>query len=168
MAKAVAKELTAGSPCPGFSVAIDGGGTLSSDQLKGKRLVLYFYPRDDTAGCTAEALAFSKARPAFDRAACAILGISRDSVAAHERFKKKHGLTIQLGSDESGAMSDAFGVWVEKSLYGRYYMGIERTTLLIDARGDIQHIWRKVKVPGHVDSVLAALMDLDRDTKNFA
>jgi peroxiredoxin Q/BCP len=139
---------------------MDGGGNVSSDQFKGKRFVLYFYPKDDTSGCTSEAKAFSAAKSAFDKAACEILGISRDSVAAHDKFKKKHGLKINLASDEAGAVTEAFGVWVEKALYGRKYMGIERATFLIDEQGLIRHIWRKVKVQGHVEAVLEALTDL--------
>ena len=159
MAKAP-RNLTVGSPCPAFVLSVDGGGTVSSDQFKGKRLVLYFYPKDDTSGCTSQAKAFSAAKGAFDKARCEILGISRDSVAAHDKFKKKHGLKIKLASDEDGAVTEAFGVWVEKALYGRKYMGIERATYLIDEQGLIRQIWRKVKVQGHVEAVLEALADL--------
>ena len=165
MAKAP-RTLNVGSPCPAFVLPLDGGGTVSSDQFKGKRLVLYFYPKDDTSGCTSEAKAFSAAKTAFDKKACAILGVSRDSVAAHEKFKKKHGLKIALGSDDKGEVTETFGVWVEKALYGRKYMGIERATFLIDEQGVIRHIWRKVKVPGHAEAVLDALADLGAPKKS--
>ena len=120
----------------------------------GKMLVVYFYPKDDTPGCTKEAQGFTALMPEFDRAGVAVLGISKDSVASHNKFATKYGLAVTLGSDSDGSMCDAFGVWVEKSMYGKKYMGIERTTFAIDADGKIAQIWPKVKVPGHAESVL--------------
>ena len=149
-----------GAKAPAFSLPVDGGGKVSLGDFKGKWLVLYFYPKDDTAGCTKEAIDFSQARSSFTRAGAAILGISKDSVAKHEKFRDKHDLKVALGADEEGAAVGAFGVWVEKSLYGRKYMGIERATFLIDPAGVIRHVWRKVKVAGHADDVLATLKAL--------
>ena len=124
--------------------------------LKGKVVVLYFYPKDDTPGCTAEACAFRDALPDFSKVKAAIIGISRDSVASHAKFKTKFGLPFPLASDEDGKVCQAYGVWVEKSMYGKKYMGIERSTFLIDAKGVIRNVWRKVKVEGHAEEVLNA------------
>lgn len=148
--------LNVGDSAPDFSLTTDGGGTISLNSLKGARVVLYFYPRDDTSGCTKEACAFRDAGSDFATANAAIIGISKDSVASHEKFKAKHDLTFPLLSDEDGSVCEAYGVWVEKSMYGRKYMGIERATFLIDENGVIEQIWRKVKVPGHADAVLKA------------
>jgi len=129
--------------------------------LKGKAVVLYFYPKDDTSGCTAEACAFRDALPDFSKAKADVIGISRDSVASHDKFKTKYELPFPLASDADGKVCEAYGTWVEKSMYGRKYMGIERTTFLIDGKGVIRHIWRKVKVPAHATEVLQAVAALD-------
>ncbi len=156
-----AAELAEGAKAPAFDLPADGAGRLKLKDFLGKALVLYFYPKDDTSGCTKEALDFSAAEKKFERAGAAIVGVSKDSVAAHDKFKAKHKLKVALGSDEDGKTVEAYGVWVEKSMYGRKYMGIERATFLIDAKGVIRKVWRKVKVPGHVDEVLAAVKALD-------
>ena len=148
--------LNVGDRAPDFTLPADGGGTLSLKELAGLNVVLYFYPKDDTPGCTAEACAFRDASPLFTSADTAIVGISRDSVPRHEKFKAKHSLPFALLSDTDGAVTEAYGVWVEKTLYGRTSMGIERATFLIDRDGVISHIWRKVRVPGHVEAVLDA------------
>ncbi len=149
-------KLEPGKPAPDFTLPTDGAGTVSLAALRGRKVVLYFYPKDDTSGCTKEAIAFNGLRPAFAAAGAEIIGVSPDSVASHDKFKKKHGLEFPLGSDESKAMLEAYGVWVEKSMYGKKYMGIERTTVLIDAKGAIARVWNKVKVEGHAEEVLAA------------
>jgi thioredoxin-dependent peroxiredoxin len=145
-----------GDKAPDFTLPADGGGAVSLRALKGRPVVLYFYPKDDTSGCTAEACAFRDALPDFSKVKAEIVGVSRDSVASHDRFKQKFALPFPLASDEDGTVCEAYGVWVEKSMYGRNYMGIERTTFLIDAQGVVRQIWRKVKVPGHAEQVLAA------------
>ena len=149
-------SLDVGDKAPDFTLPADGGGTVSLKALKGKPVVLYFYPKDDTSGCTAEACAFRDALPDFSKVKAQIVGISRDSVASHDKFKKKYGLTFPLASDEDSKVCQAYGVWAEKSMYGRKYMGIERTTFLIDGKGVVRGVWRKVKVPGHADEVIAA------------
>ena len=154
------KSPEAGSAAPAFSLPADGGGTVALKDFKGKHLVLYFYPKDDTSGCTREAIAFSEHIKAFDKAGAAVVGVSRDSVSRHEKFKDKHDLKVILGSDEEGKATEAYGVWVEKSMYGRKYMGIERATFLIDGKGKIARVWRKVKVPGHAEEVLEAVKAL--------
>ena len=151
------KALTAGDKAPPFNLPSDGGGKVSLKDLLGKPVVLYFYPKDDTSGCTREAIDFTGLLPKFRRKGAAVVGISKDTVAAHDKFKTKHKLGIVLGSDVDGKVVEAYGCWVEKSLYGRKYMGIERATFLIDPKGKISRIWRKVKVPGHAEEVLAAL-----------
>jgi peroxiredoxin Q/BCP len=148
--------LDAGDPAPDFDLPTDGGGKASLSALKGKKVVLYFYPKDDTSGCTAEAIAFNGLREKFKAAGAVLLGVSPDSAASHDKFKKKHDLKFALAADENKTMLEAYGVWREKSMYGRKYMGVERTTFLIGADGKIAKIWRKVKVPGHADEVLAA------------
>ena len=153
-------ELTAGMKAPDFDLPTDGGDRVSLASLKGKPVVLYFYPKDDTSGCTSEAIAFSAARQAFEAANAVVIGVSKDSPASHDKFKAKHDLTIRLASDEAGDMVEAYGVWVEKSMYGRNYMGLERATFLIDGTGTIREVWRKVKVTGHVDKVLKAVQAL--------
>jgi peroxiredoxin Q/BCP len=153
--------LKVGDKAPDFTLPSDGGGKVSSKALKGKSVVLYFYPKDDTSGCTAEACAFRDALPDFSKTKAAVIGISRDSVASHDKFKTKYGLPFPLASDEDGKVCEAYGTWVEKSMYGRKYMGIERATFLIDGKGIIRHIWRKVKVPGHAEEVLGAASALD-------
>jgi peroxiredoxin Q/BCP len=146
-----------GDHAPDFTLAADGGGNVSLAGFRGKVLVLYFYPRDDTSGCTKEAVAFTAMQAAFRKAGAEILGVSRDSVAAHDKFKVKHGLKVRLASDATGEMTERYGVWVEKSLYGRKYMGIDRATFLIDGQGVIRRVWRRVRVPGHAEEVLAAV-----------
>jgi len=148
--------LEVGDKAPDFSLPADGGGKVALKNFKGKAVVLYFYPKDDTSGCTAEACAFRDALPDFGQAKAAVIGISRDSVASHDKFKAKYELPFPLASDEDGKVCQAYGVWVEKSMYGRKYMGIERSTFLIDGRGVISKLWRKVKVPGHAEEVLEA------------
>ena len=149
-------SLVVGDKAPDFTLPADGGGTVSLKALKGKPVVLYFYPKDDTSGCTAEACAFRDALPNFSKVKAQIVGISRDSAASHDKFKQKYRLTFPLASDEDGKVCRAYGVWAEKSMYGRKYMGIERSTFLVDGKGVIRGLWRKVKVPGHADEVIAA------------
>lgn len=156
----MSKSLKEGQKAPAFSLPADGGGKLSLKDCAGKALVLYFYPKDDTSGCTREAIDFSARAGAFKKAGALVVGVSKDSVASHDKFKKKHDLSVGLLSDEEGKMVEAYGVWVEKSMYGRKYMGIERATFLIDAKGVIQKIWRKVKVPDHAAEVLEAVKAL--------
>ncbi|MDH3229985.1 MAG: thioredoxin-dependent thiol peroxidase [Alphaproteobacteria bacterium] len=152
--------VDAGDKAPEFKLPTDGGGELSLSALKDKPVVLYFYPKDDTSGCTKEAMGFRDALAAFGKAGAAVVGVSKDSVARHDRFKAKHELNFPLVSDEDGTLCSAYGVWVEKSMYGRKYMGIERATFLIGGDGRIARVWRKVKIPGHVDDVLAAVQAL--------
>ena len=153
-------SVDVGDKAPAFSLPTDGGGKVSLKDFKGQTVVLYFYPKDDTSGCTAEACAFRDALPDFSEVDANIIGISRDPVASHDKFKKKFDLTFPLASDEDGKVCEAYGTWVEKSMYGRKYMGIERATFLIDGKGDIRNIWRKVKVDGHADEVLKAAAGL--------
>lgn len=152
--------LAAGDEAPDFTLARDGGGTLSLAALKGRKVVLYAYPKDDTPGCTLEAIAFNGLRKDFAAAGTEIVGISPDPVKSHDKFKKKHGLDFALAADETQAALQAYGIWVEKSMYGRTYMGVERTTFLIDADGRIARVWPKVKVDGHAAEVLAAAQAL--------
>ena len=146
----------AGDAAPAFKLAGAGGEKLSLSGFKGKKLVLYFYPKDDTSGCTKEAVEFNDLRNAFAKADTVVVGMSPDSVKSHDKFREKYGLTFPLAADEDKATLLAYGVWVEKSMYGRKYMGVERSTYLIDAKGRIAQVWRKVKVPGHAEEVLAA------------
>lgn len=152
--------LNVGDKAPDFTMPTDGGGEVSLAALKGKAVVLYFYPRDDTPGCTKEACGFRDALPDFSGVNAEIIGVSRDTVAKHDKFKAKYELPFILGADETGAVTEAYGVWVEKNMYGRKSMGIERATYLIDGDGVIRGIWRKVKVPGHVEAVLEAAKGL--------
>ena len=152
--------LGPGDKAPNFKLATDGGGTVSLADLKGHPFVLYFYPKDDTSGCTKEAIDFSEERKKFEKLGVAIVGVSKDSVASHDKFKTKHKLKITLGSDPETKTAEAYGVWVEKSMYGRKYMGMDRATFLVNAKGIIQGVWRKVKIPGHVEAVLAATKSL--------
>ena len=145
-----------GQPAPPFSLKTDGGGELSLDSLRGRKVVLYFYPKDDTSGCTRQACGFRDAIAGFDAAGAVVIGVSPDSVESHDRFRQKYDLPFRLASDPDRQAAEAYGVWVEKSMYGRKYMGIERSTFLIDEDGRIARIWRKVKLPGHVEAVLAA------------
>jgi peroxiredoxin Q/BCP len=150
-------DLQKGDAAPDFDLPTDGAGRVTLAELKGKTVVLYFYPKDDTSGCTSEAIGFSEARQQFDDAGAVVIGVSKDSATSHDKFKAKHDLTITLASDESGEMLERYGVWVEKSMYGRKYMGIDRATFLIGPDGAIKQVWRKVKVPGHVAEVLKAV-----------
>ena len=145
-----------GDTAPAFTLPRDGGGEVSLSDFAGKKVVLYFYPKDDTLGCTKEALGFTDMVAEFDAAGTVILGVSKDSVKKHEKFVAKHDLKIALLSDEEGDVCERYGTWVEKSMYGKTYMGIERSTYLIDADGKIAEVWRKVNVPGHVEAVLEA------------
>ena len=149
-----------GKQAPDFSRPTDGGRECKLFDFKGKNLILYFYPKDDTPGCTTEAQGFRDAMPAFAKAGAAVVGVSKDTVKKHDRFKAKHDLNFTLISDEDGSLCEAYGVWVEKNLYGRKYMGIERSTFLIDGDGKVAEIWRKVRVKGHVDKVLDAVQAL--------
>lgn len=150
-------ELKTGDLAPNFNMPTDGGASVDLSALKGKNVVLYFYPKDDTPGCTTEAIDFSTLIAEFDAANTVIIGVSKDTVAKHDKFKAKHELKVMLGSDEDGSVLEAYGVWVLKKLYGREYMGIERATFLINADGQIANIWRKVKVKGHAQAVLDAV-----------
>ena len=152
--------LDVGDKAPSFSLPADGGGTVSLKDFKGKTLVLYFYPKDDTSGCTAEACAFRDALPDFSKVKADIIGISKDPVKKHDKFKAKYDLNFPLAADENMKTCETYGVWVEKSMYGRKYMGIERSTFLIDGKGVIRNVWRKVKVPGHAEAVLEAAAEL--------
>jgi len=149
-------SVDVGDKAPGFTLPTDGGGEISLSDFKGKPVVLYFYPKDDTSGCTAEACAFRDALPDFSKVKAQVIGISRDPVKKHDKFKEKYALNFPLASDEEGEVCEAYGTWVEKSMYGRKYMGIERCTFLIDGKGVIREVWRKVKVPGHAEEVLKA------------
>jgi thioredoxin-dependent peroxiredoxin len=151
------QELIAGAKAPAFTLQQDGGGTVSLKDFKGRNLVLYFYPKADTPGCTKEAVSFSRLHGAFAKTSTAILGVSADTVAAQDKFKSKHKLAITLGSDATKKMLMAYGAWGEKSMYGRKYIGVIRKTFLIDATGHIVRIWPKVRVPGHAEEVLAAI-----------
>jgi peroxiredoxin Q/BCP len=154
------KELSAGDRAPDFNLERDGGGRVSLAALKSRKVVLYFYPKDDTSGCTKEAIGFTAALGEFEKAGAVVVGASKDNVARHDKFKAKYDLGVMLASDPDGTLCQDYGVWVEKSMYGRKYMGIERATYLIDGAGVIRRVWRKVKVPGHVDEVLAAAREL--------
>lgn len=154
------QSLKEGVNAPDFNLPKDGEGSVSLSEHKGQIVVVYFYPKDLTPGCTTQALDFTAMKQKFDDANVAIIGISADTAARHDKFKAKHGLTITLGADEQHDAIKAYGVWVEKNMYGRKYMGIERTTFLIDAEGKIAHIWRKVRVKGHVKDVLEAAQAL--------
>lgn len=149
-------KITAGSKAPAFTLPTDGGGTVSLSDFKGRKLVLYFYPKADTSGCTREAMDFSRLKAAFTKAGTTVLGVSADPVAKLDKFKDKHGLKVALGSDEAHKALEAYGVWAEKSLYGRKYMGILRNTYLIGPDGKVAQVWEKVKVDGHADAVLEA------------
>ncbi|MEM6727087.1 MAG: thioredoxin-dependent thiol peroxidase [Pseudomonadota bacterium] len=152
--------LAIGDPAPDFTLPRDGGGEVSLSSLQPKAVVLYFYPKDDTPGCTKEALAFTGAKDDFEAAGATIIGVSKDPVKKHDKFVAKHDLTIALVSDEESDVCEQYGTWVEKSMYGKKYMGVERATYLIDGSGKIAQIWRKVKVPGHADAVLEAVKAL--------
>ncbi|MGY8994235.1 MAG: thioredoxin-dependent thiol peroxidase [Rhodospirillales bacterium] len=149
-----------GDNAPAFNLFTDGGNTLAMKDLKGKKVILYFYPKDDTSGCTKEAIAFGEALSEIKDLGGVVVGVSRDSVARHDKFKSKYNLPFTLVADEDCTLCEAYGVWVEKSMYGRKYMGIDRSTFLIDATGKVHEAWRKVKVPGHAEAVLQSLRSL--------
>ncbi|MEK1850591.1 MAG: peroxiredoxin [Phyllobacterium sp.] len=148
--------LNIGSNAPDFTLPRDGGGTITLSGLRGNPVILYFYPKDDTSGCTQEAIEFSGLRPQFEKLGAKVIGMSPDPVKKHDKFKTKHDLKVDLVADEDKAIIESYGLWVEKSMYGRKYMGVERTTFLIDSDGKIAKIWNKVKVPGHAAEVLEA------------
>jgi peroxiredoxin Q/BCP len=152
-------SLNAGDAAPDFRMPGDAGEVALAD-LKGKTVVLYFYPKDDTSGCTAEAQGFTAAADDFAAAGAVVVGVSKDSAASHGKFRAKYDLKVLLGSDKDGAVVERYGAWVEKSMYGRKYMGIDRSTFLIDGTGVIRRVWRKVKVTGHVAEVLKAVKEL--------
>ena len=144
-------------PAPDFTLPVTGGEDVTLSALQGKAVVLFFYPRDDTPGCTKESIGFSEHLDAFKEAGALVFGISRDTMAKHDKFTAKHDLTVPLLADVEGTVTESYGVWVEKNMYGKKSMGIERATYLIDPKGNIANIWRKVKVPGHVEEVLEAV-----------
>ena len=150
-----------GASSPSFLLPATKVGQISLAKLKGKPFVLYFYPKDDTSGCTAEACGFRDAVPAFSKLGITVIGVSKDSIESHEKFSKKYNLSFPLISDKDADLCEKFGVWKQKSMYGRTYMGIERSTFLVDAKGKMRAIWRKVSVPGHVDEVKAAIAGLE-------
>ena len=150
------KRADVGDPMPDIALEGVDGATVRPSDFRGRKLVVFFYPKDDTPGCTVENKDFSALLPEFDAAGTAVLGISKDSPAKHARFAAKHSLTAPLASDADGGLSDALGVWGEKSLYGRLFMGMHRTTYLVDAEGRVARVWRKVKVNGHAAEVLEA------------
>lgn len=145
-----------GKKAPAFSLKDQAGKTHTLADYAGRPVVLYFYPKDDTPGCTSEAKDFTRLAPAFRKAGVAVIGVSPDSVKKHQKFRDKHELDLRLAADEDHAVAERFGAWVEKSMYGRKYMGVDRSTFLIDAKGRIAEVWRKVKVPGHAEEVLEA------------
>jgi peroxiredoxin Q/BCP len=152
--------ISQGSAAPDFTLPRDGGATVTLSSLRPGKVVLYFYPKDDTPGCTLEAQDFNARLAAFTAAGTTVIGVSKDSVKSHDKFCRKHGLSIILASDETGHTCEDYGVWVEKSMYGKTYMGVERTTVLIDGAGQVAQVWPKVSVKGHADAVLAAAQAL--------
>jgi thioredoxin-dependent peroxiredoxin len=148
--------LKVGDTAPDFTLPTDGGGSVTLSRLRGKKIVLYFYPKDDTTGCTKQACGFRDSDSDFANFGALIIGISKDGVASHDNFKKKYSLPFMLASDEKSDVCERYGVWVQKSMYGRKYMGIERTTFLIDEKGVIRQIWPKVSIAGHIEEVLTA------------
>ncbi|TPI27197.1 peroxiredoxin [Mesorhizobium sp. B3-1-6] len=149
-------DLDVGDAAPQFDLPRDGGGSFSLAALRGKPVVLYFYPQDDTTGCTAEAISFSQLKPEFEKAGAVVIGLSPDSVKKHDKFKAKYDLTVDLIADEERKVIEAYQLWVEKTMYGRKYMGVERATFLIGKDGRIARVWRKVRVKGHAEEVLEA------------
>lgn len=147
---------TEGTKAPDFTLPVDGGGSISLGELKGRNVAIYFYPKADTPGCTKESMDFSRLKPQFTRANTTIIGVSADAVAAQDKFKAKHDLKVPLASDPDRAMIERYGVWVEKSMYGKKFMGIERATFLVDGKGVIRKVWHNVKVEGHAEEVLTA------------
>jgi thioredoxin-dependent peroxiredoxin len=154
------EAVSQGSAAPAFTLPRDGGGEVSLAGLSGRKVALYFYPKDDTSGCTTEALDFTRLAGEFEAAGCVVVGVSKDGVKKHDKFKSKHGLNVILASDETSDVCERYGVWAEKSMYGKKYMGIERSTFLIGSDGRIARAWRGVKVPGHADEVLKAAQAL--------
>jgi peroxiredoxin Q/BCP len=152
--------LEEGTAAPDFTLPTDGGGEFRLADHRGSAVVVYFYPKDDTTGCTREALDFTTLAPSFAAAGAVVVGVSPDSVASHKKFRSKHELGIVLASDETKETLERYGVWAEKSMYGRKYMGVERTTVLVDRAGKVAAIWHKVKVPGHAEAVLDAVKGL--------
>lgn len=150
-----------GQAAPDFELATDNGEIVKLSQLQERKVVVYFYPKDDTSGCTKEAIAYSELADRFTSIDVEVIGISPDSVASHQKFKAKHGLNIRLAADEEKAAAEAYGVWVEKKMYGRTFLGVERSTFLIGPDGAIAKVWRKVKVPGHAEAVLETANSLD-------
>jgi len=153
-------DLQPGDKAPAFKLATDGAGKVSLTGLKGRPFVFYFYPRDSTSGCTKEALEFTRLSKKFMGLGIELIGVSKDSVASHDKFKANYKLKLTLASDPETKVAQAYGVWGEKSMYGRKYMGMERATFLVDAKGRICQVWRRVKVPGHAEAVLAAASSL--------
>ena len=153
-------DIVEGQPAPAFDMATDGGGRVSLAGLKGRKVVLYFYPKADTPGCTTEGQDFSALIADFDKAGATVIGVSRDPVKTLDRFKAKYDLKVVLASDEAGDVTETWGVWVEKKLYGREYMGIERATFLIDGAGVVRRVWRKVSIKGHAVEVLATAQSI--------
>lgn len=152
--------LNEGVSAPDFTLPTDGGGSLTLSSLRGHKIVLYAYPQDDTTSCTNEALSFDALRGDFAAAGTTVIGISPDSVKSHDKFKQKYGLKLTLVSDEERKAIEAYGLWVEKQMYGRHYMGVERSTFLIDEAGKIVRVWAKVRVKGHAEAVLAAVREI--------
>jgi len=153
-------SVDVGSTAPDFTMPTDGGGEISLSDLRGENVVLYFYPKDDTPGCTKEACGFNDTLLDFEGVNARVIGVSKDDVGKHDKFKAKYGLNFTLASDVDGSVCEAYGTWVEKSMYGKKYMGIDRATFLIDKEGVVRQVWRKVKVPGHVEAVLEAAKNL--------
>ena len=150
-------ELNIGDLAPNFKLPKDGGGEIELETLRGKNVVLYFYPKDDTSGCTNQAIQFSEKKDEFNAKNAIIIGVSKDSIKSHDKFKAKYDLKIDLLSDEELNVANSYGTWVEKSMYGRKYMGMDRSTFLIDENGKIKKIWRKVKIPGHIDEIFKSI-----------
>lgn len=159
-AEPVENKINEGDKAPDFSLPTSGNGKLSLSDLKGKKVVLYFYPKDDTPGCTKEAQEFRDVLGEFTDAGAVVLGVSKDSCNSHDKFIDKYSLNFTLISDDKGELCDAYGVWIEKSMYGKKYMGIDRSTFLIDTEGTVRKTWRKVSVTGHVEEVLKAVKGL--------
>lgn len=150
-------ELNIGDLAPNFKLPKDGGGEIELETLRGKNVVLYFYPKDDTSGCTNQAIQFSEKKDEFNAKNAIIIGVSKDSIKSHDKFKAKYDLKIDLLSDEELNVANSYGTWVEKSMYGRKYMGMDRSTFLIDENGKIKKIWRKVKIPSHIDEIFKSI-----------
>jgi peroxiredoxin Q/BCP len=153
-------QVTSGRKAPEFNLPASGGGRISLHALRGRKVVLYFYPKDDTSGCTSEAIGFNTLKEAFASAETEVIGLSADDIASHDRFRAKYKFDLTLASDPTRAVIEAYGVWVEKQMFGRRYMGIERATFLIDRDGTVARVWRRVKVAGHPEEVLAAAQSL--------